>query len=134
MAEKRCYLYQEGAQIFPKNVAFGNDANVKEAKITILASKLSGNTGIELFGGIQVNRNTQPLSKQTSGSHAECYNACKADSSCRVSMFCKEGCSDLITQKMTKKCYFYGKNIIINNHFDIEQEEGYIVNIFRGIH
>ena len=79
MVEKRCYLYQEGAQIFPKKVAFGNNANVKEGKITILASKLSGSTGIELLGGIQVNRNTQPLSKQAHSSHAGCYNACKAD-------------------------------------------------------
>ena len=76
--QKRCYLFQEGAEIVLKEVVPKNNANVKEGKITILASKLTGNAGIEMLG-IQVNRNTQPLKKKNLATHAQCFNACKSE-------------------------------------------------------
>lgn len=127
----RCYLFKKGSKIMLRQILPRNQANVLGGRISIMSSKLTGDSGLEIIG-LQVNRNTAALRKPHHSTNAACYNACKADRSCRVSMFCASGCSDLLAQR-GKKCYFYGKSLLLNENFQLNSEPGYTVNLFKGI-
>ena len=158
--KERCYLFEHGAKVLFKKVK-GNGDNIKEGKISIFSSKLQGLSGIEALGlqvgfpfkgtkedKFQVRRITPPLRKTRANTHAQCYNACQKDRwqificlevcmyvqtrACRVSTFCNSGCSDLSALRR-EKCYFYGKNILVTENFELKLGVGYTLNLFRGI-